>query len=59
MRLIPRQIRPQLLNALGEARVVCLLGPRQAGKSTLVRDIAANELRERIAAVPLAALWQG
>jgi predicted AAA+ superfamily ATPase len=47
MRLIPRQIRPHLLNALGESRVVCLLGPRQAGKSTLVRDIAANELPAR------------
>jgi predicted AAA+ superfamily ATPase len=47
MRLIPRHIRPQLLNALGEARIVCLLGPRQAGKSTLVSDIAANQLRAR------------
>lgn len=47
MRLIPRHIRAGLLNALGEARIVCLLGPRQAGKSTLVRDIAANELRAR------------
>lgn len=45
MQLIPRHIRPQLLDALGEARVVCLLGARQTGKSTLVRDIAANELR--------------
>jgi predicted AAA+ superfamily ATPase len=47
MRLIPRQIRPRLLNSLGEARIACLLGARQAGKSTLVRDVAANELRAR------------
>lgn len=43
MRLIPRHIRPQLVEALGEARVVCLLGARQSGKSTLVRAIAADE----------------
>jgi predicted AAA+ superfamily ATPase len=47
VQLVPRHIRPELLNALGEARVVCLLGPRQAGKSTLVRDIAATDLRAR------------
>jgi len=41
--LIPRHIRPHLAQALSEARVVCLLGARQSGKSTLVRDIVANE----------------
>lgn len=41
--LLPRQIRPHLIDALGESRVVCLLGPRQSGKSTLVRSIAENE----------------
>lgn len=40
---VPRHIRPQLVSALQESRVVCLLGPRQAGKSTLVRSIAADE----------------
>jgi predicted AAA+ superfamily ATPase len=39
----PRHIRPALVEALGEARVVCLLGARQTGKSTLVQAIAANE----------------
>lgn len=43
MRLIPRHIRPQLVGALAEARVVCLLGARQAGKSTLVQEVAADE----------------
>lgn len=43
MPLIPRHIRPQLVQALSEARVACLLGARQAGKSTLVQAIAAEE----------------
>jgi hypothetical protein len=47
MDLIPRHIRPQLIEALSDARVVCLLGPRQSGKSTLVRAIAESEHRAR------------
>jgi uncharacterized protein len=43
MRQIPRHIRPQLVEALKEARVACLLGARQTGKSTLVQAVAANE----------------
>ena len=43
MALIPRHIRSHLVDALTEARVVCLLGARQTGKSTLVRAIAGNE----------------
>jgi uncharacterized protein len=43
MTLISRQIRPHLVEALGDSRVVCLLGARQAGKSTLVRSIAETE----------------
>jgi uncharacterized protein len=43
MRLISRHIRPNLVDALREARVACLLGPRQSGKSTLVRAIASEE----------------
>lgn len=39
----PRQIRPSLVNALADARIACLLGARQSGKSTLVRAIAADE----------------
>lgn len=41
--LIARHVRPQLLDALGESRAVALLGARQAGKSTLVRNIAQRE----------------
>jgi len=43
MSLIERQIRPHLVDALAEARVACLLGARQTGKSTLVRAMAAGE----------------
>lgn len=41
--LLPRQVHPRLLEALGDSRVVCLLGPRQSGKSTLVRAVAATD----------------
>jgi predicted AAA+ superfamily ATPase len=41
--LLPRQIRPHLVEALSDSRVVCLLGPRQSGKSTLVRAVTENE----------------
>jgi predicted AAA+ superfamily ATPase len=40
---LPRHIRPQLVSALRDSRVVCLLGARQAGKSTLVRSVAEDE----------------
>jgi predicted AAA+ superfamily ATPase len=43
MRLLPRHIRPQLVEALADSRVVCLLGARQSGKSTLVRAVAEDE----------------
>lgn len=43
MGLISRHIRPRLVEALSEARVVCLLGARQSGKTTLVRSVAAEE----------------
>jgi uncharacterized protein len=43
MRLISRHIRPHLVDSLKEARVVCLLGARQTGKSTLVRAVADDE----------------
>ncbi len=36
---MPRAVTPVLLEALSEARVVAVLGPRQAGKTTLVRDL--------------------
>lgn len=41
--MIVRQMRPQLVSALAEARVACLLGARQSGKTTLVRAIAEEE----------------
>jgi predicted AAA+ superfamily ATPase len=40
---LPRQIRLNLVAALQESRVVCLLGARQAGKSTLVRSVVEDE----------------
>ncbi|HTZ62771.1 MAG TPA: ATP-binding protein [Solirubrobacteraceae bacterium] len=40
---VDRHVRPALVEALSEARAVCLLGARQAGKSTLARAIAAHE----------------
>lgn len=43
MRLIPRHIRPNLVEALSDTRIACLLGPRQSGKSTLMRAVAENE----------------
>lgn len=41
--LIERHVKPIVLDALAEARAVCLLGARQCGKSTLARAIATNE----------------
>ncbi len=38
-RLIPRAIGPRVREALSESRAVAVLGPRQAGKTTLVRDL--------------------
>lgn len=43
MHLIPRHIRPLLVEVLGAARIACVLGPRQSGKSTLVRAVTADE----------------
>ncbi len=36
MKTIARSITPQLLTALSDTPAVMLVGPRQAGKSTLV-----------------------
>jgi len=38
--LYPRRIEPRLAEALQDTPVVLLAGPRQAGKTTLVRQIA-------------------
>ncbi|MCF6263084.1 MAG: ATP-binding protein [Xanthomonadales bacterium] len=39
MHLYPRYMEPTLLGALKDTPVVCLLGPRQSGKTTLVRQL--------------------
>ena len=43
MQLIARHIRPLLTDALSEARVVCLLGARQVGKTTLIQALSGEE----------------
>ena len=41
--LLPRRIEPRIAEALLDTPVVLLAGPRQAGKPTLVRHIAAQQ----------------
>jgi len=43
MALIERNIRSLVVDGLAQARVVCLLGARQVGKTTLVQSVAATE----------------
>lgn len=40
-KLVPRYIRPRVVEALADTPVVLLSGPRQAGKTTLVRQLAS------------------
>jgi predicted AAA+ superfamily ATPase len=40
--IFPRLIAPHLLEAMSDTPVVLLAGPRQAGKTTLVKQIAGN-----------------
>jgi predicted AAA+ superfamily ATPase len=40
--LYPRHIAPHILEAMTDTPVVLLAGPRQAGKTTLVRQVAEN-----------------
>jgi len=42
MDLLERAIAPRLLTALGDTPAVMLVGPRQAGKSTLIQGLAAG-----------------
>jgi uncharacterized protein len=42
---VPRILAATALEAMASARVVALLGPRQSGKSTLARKLAADDLR--------------
>lgn len=44
---VERHIRSTLVDALGEARAVCLLGARQAGKSTLAKAVAKHDWAAR------------
>jgi predicted AAA+ superfamily ATPase len=39
---LPRSLREPLLSALSDTPVVCLLGPRQSGKTTLARALASR-----------------
>lgn len=45
--LLARHVRPLLLEALAESRAAALLGARQVGKSTLMRELAANDYPAR------------
>lgn len=45
--LVTRHVRPLLLEALAESRAAALLGARQAGKSTLVRELATTDYPAR------------
>ncbi len=40
--MLPRGLRVGLEEALGDTPVICLLGPRQSGKSTLARSLRPN-----------------
>lgn len=42
MDIVARAITPRLLTALGDTPAVMLVGPRQAGKSTLVQSLAGG-----------------
>lgn len=43
MSVIERHLRPRVLEALDDTRVVVVLGARQVGKSTLVQDVATQD----------------
>lgn len=43
--LYPRHIAPRIAEAMADTPVVLLAGPRQAGKTTLVRQVSHGELR--------------
>ena len=42
--LLPRALEPSVLEAMGDTPVVCLLGPRQCGKSTLAARLDPERL---------------
>lgn len=43
--LFPRRIEPRIAEAMADTPVVLLAGPRQAGKTTLVRQVAGSGVR--------------
>ena len=43
MAVLDRHLRPRVLEALADTRVVAVLGARQVGKSTLIEEIATND----------------
>ena len=45
MPLFPRRIAPRIAEAMGDTPMVLLAGPRQSGKTTLVRQVAENGMR--------------
>lgn len=47
MQSLQREITPRLLTALGDTPAVMLVGPRQAGKSTLVKELASGPFPAR------------
>ena len=40
--LLPRSLAPTVQEALNDTPVVCLLGPRQSGKTTLARELVPD-----------------
>ena len=57
--LLPRHLRTRVQEALGDTRVVVVLGARQVGKSTLVTQIAGGEPRRRIITLDDGAMRRG
>lgn len=45
IKLYPRLIRARIIEAMADTPVVLLAGPRQAGKTTLVRQLADHDMR--------------
>ena len=43
MEAVPRHVRPRVLEALSDTRVVVVQGARQVGKTTLLREVVAED----------------
>jgi len=52
---VPRHIEAHVRTALSDMRVVAIVGPRQSGKTTLVRKLAREDGRTYF--TPLSSLW--